>query len=331
MIYAPIAITTLNRYEHFVKCIESLQKNEWAKFTDLYISVDYPPSEKYRDGYLKICAFLDKGIDGFHNVFVFYQKKNLGACKNALFLNNEVLSKHDRIIILEDDNEVSPCFIEFCDKGLELFENDDSIVAINACSYVWCGIEYKDCDVDVSRDENNVLKRPLLFHSFATWRKNWENILGICEDYSFYNSGKNLNFMKQLHKKSKSFFYQYIDYVLTRKETLPWYDGNKLYPIDSVWDVYMLVNDKYVICPKLSLFRDLGVDGSGVNYTERFENAELLLNKRINQDKNFEYQISRELEIDKREIYLHDKYQYRSLRVRLIKLIKYVLYLLNSK
>lgn len=332
MIYAPIAITTLNRYEHLKKCIESLQKNPWSEFTDLYISVDYPPSKKYEDGYEKICDYLNGNIEGFKNIFIYYQKSNLGACKNALFLNNEVLSKNDRIIILEDDNEVSPCFIEFCDRGLEIFENDDSVVAINASSYVWCGKGYKDFDTESKEDENNVVKRPLLFHSFATWKKEWVNILTICEDYSIYHNARKLEFMTKLYKKSKCFFYHYLDYVVTSKKSLPWYDGgNKLYPIDSVWDVYMLVNDKYVICPKLSLFRDLGVDGSGVNYTEKFENAEVLLNKKINQNLSFEYRMPKDIEIDEKEIYLHDKYQYRSLRVRLIKLAKYILVLLKIK
>ena len=54
MVYAPIIIVTLNRYEHLKRCIESLQKNGWAKYTELYISVDYPADESHWEGYGKV-------------------------------------------------------------------------------------------------------------------------------------------------------------------------------------------------------------------------------------------------------------------------------------
>ena len=52
--YAPVIIPTLNRHEHLIRCINSLKRNPLAKETELYISLDYPPAEKYVDGYLKI-------------------------------------------------------------------------------------------------------------------------------------------------------------------------------------------------------------------------------------------------------------------------------------
>ncbi len=52
--YAPVAIPTLNRIDHLKRCISSLAKNEYAKYTNIYISVDYPPNEKYLDGYNEI-------------------------------------------------------------------------------------------------------------------------------------------------------------------------------------------------------------------------------------------------------------------------------------
>ena len=50
----PICIPTCNRYEHLKRCVESLSKCTLASETDLIISVDYPPSDKYVDGNEKI-------------------------------------------------------------------------------------------------------------------------------------------------------------------------------------------------------------------------------------------------------------------------------------
>lgn len=52
-VYAPVLIPTLCRSEHFIRCIESLKRNTWAQYTDVFIGLDYPPSEKYFDGYCK--------------------------------------------------------------------------------------------------------------------------------------------------------------------------------------------------------------------------------------------------------------------------------------
>lgn len=85
----PICIPTCNRYEHLKRCVESLSKCTLASETDLIISVDYPPSDKYVDGNEKIKKWLERGIEGFKSVQIFFQEKNLGAYeklrKNSYF------------------------------------------------------------------------------------------------------------------------------------------------------------------------------------------------------------------------------------------------------
>ena len=59
MVYAPILIPTLCRDEHFIRCIESLKKNSWAEYTDVYVALDFPAKESHWDGYKKICTYLE--------------------------------------------------------------------------------------------------------------------------------------------------------------------------------------------------------------------------------------------------------------------------------
>ena len=56
--YAPVYIPTLNRYEHFKRCLESLERCTDADKTDVYVGLDYPPSEKYVAGWKKIDEYL---------------------------------------------------------------------------------------------------------------------------------------------------------------------------------------------------------------------------------------------------------------------------------
>ena len=58
--FAPVIIPTLSRYEHFRKCFESLEKCTYAEETDVYVGLDYPPSEKYIEGWKKIDRYLQE-------------------------------------------------------------------------------------------------------------------------------------------------------------------------------------------------------------------------------------------------------------------------------
>ena len=64
MTYYPVIIPTLNRYEHFKNCVESLSNNLYANETELVVGLDYPPSEKYIDGWKKIKDYIPS-IKGF--------------------------------------------------------------------------------------------------------------------------------------------------------------------------------------------------------------------------------------------------------------------------
>lgn len=330
MIYAPIAITTLNRYDHLKRCLESLKNNTWASFTDLYISIDFPPHQKYVNGYTKILNYVRNELEGFNKIKIFVQEKNLGAMDNYVFIMNKVFEQYDRAIFLEDDNELSPCFIEFCDKGLNLFEHDNNIIAINASNYVWCGTGYKRRDEEINCSSNNIQKRQLLFHAYATWKKNWIEITQLCKNEEVFLWAKDLKKIIKLHRKSRCFFYSYMERVLFSKSFLPWHNG-KLYPIDFVWDIFMLINDKYIIYPMISQTRDWGVDGSGVNYMEEFQNAAEIIGQKINTEAHFNYKITSMLKVDRHEIQLHDKYNYTSKLVRCKRLIKYVCFRLKIK
>ena len=74
--YAPVLITTLNRYEHFKRCVESLSRCTHAEKTELVIGLDYPPNEKYVAGWEKISEYV-KSISGFGKITILNVKKTL--------------------------------------------------------------------------------------------------------------------------------------------------------------------------------------------------------------------------------------------------------------
>ena len=75
---APVVIPTLNRYTHLRRCVESLEDNTWAEYTDVFISVDFPPEEKYEEGHKKVVEYLKKkeNNNSFKSLNLYFQKTN---------------------------------------------------------------------------------------------------------------------------------------------------------------------------------------------------------------------------------------------------------------
>ena len=127
MIYYPVVIPTLNRYEHFRRCVESLARNTHADQTELVIGLDYPPSEKYMAGYQEIKEYLSS-ISGFKKVTIFERETNWGPGKNNTALIEYVYERFDAVITTEDDNEFSPCFLDYMNIMLNHYRDDQRIV-----------------------------------------------------------------------------------------------------------------------------------------------------------------------------------------------------------
>ena len=130
--YAPVIIPTLNRNVHFERCLESLERCSGADQTEVYVALDYPPSEKYKEGWKKIDDYLrlKESQNGFKKLHVIRRDRNYGICHengNYETLIREIKKSYDRYILSEDDNEFSPCFLEFQNKCLERFKDDPRI------------------------------------------------------------------------------------------------------------------------------------------------------------------------------------------------------------
>lgn len=288
--YAPIIIPTLNRYKHLKRCITTLQKNPWAKYTPLYISVDYPPTDIYVEGYRKVCNYLKKGVEGFSSVFIYYQEKNLGAYYNEDFLVSVIRQKYDRYIFTEDDNEFSPNFIEFIDKGLALFENDEKVISI--CAAGTAGPE--------TEKDNVILSTNFAAYGYGTWiKKEDEYRTAICRNY-FIEVARNISKMLDLAKVSPDLLFALQSTILRKEKVYQMPDG-EVPLIDMTMKIYMVLEKKYAVASLWRKARNWGYDGSGENCKDG--NSEFFKNIHVNIDtrEHFEYAFSDPMKIFKVE------------------------------
>lgn len=279
MNYAPIIIPTLNRAQHLQKCIQSLSKNKYACNTSLIISVDYPPDDRYIEGYKEVCNYLKKPIDGFADVEIIYQSENKGAFgvdSNYSFLVEYVSQKWDTFIYTEDDNVFSPNFLEYVNICLEKYRDDDSVVAVSG--YFW--------PVNVT-GSNDVFKMNSVFSAwgYATWTEKFNKMTNnICLE-SFERILHRSQIINRLRKDNPFIFTElikgYFEYAGCLMK-----DG-QVQPIDLAYGVVMFARGYNMIYPAVSKVRNCGNDGSGVNCAKLIADSEGIATNR-NYDYSFQ-------------------------------------------
>lgn len=251
---APIVIPTLNRVEHLSRCIESLKKNPFAKETDLIIGFDYPPSEKYFEGYKEMKKYLRNGIDGFKSVRIIEHNYNLGGIKNANFLISTALSEYDRCIYSEDDNEFAPGFLEYMNEALEKYEKDVNILSVY--SYM-----------PRIKNNNSVNNEAFVTNYFSAygvglWREK-ENALREKLNVSYFEElACSKNKIRDLKKRFPEGIC-YLCSILLRKESVYQTQDGKLEWIDTEKILYAIAENKYLLCSPKPLVKNWGYDGSG--------------------------------------------------------------------
>lgn len=258
MIYAPVIIPTLCRAEKLKNCIESLQKNSYAKYTELYIGLDYPPNEKYRQGYEQIKEYLNGGIEGFARVEIIEQTSNKGWSGNYDSLREKVYEKHDCYIYTEDDNVFSPNFLEYMDCCLTKFEHDEDILAVTGYSYP---IDWKDT-------KHNVMKISSYFAAwgFGIWRSKEEQMRKAINIDNFEQQMKNRNSMRKLYRASKNQYCNFMKGMIEYTDMLV-VDGEVL-AIDLSFALYQMFYNKYMIFPTVSKVRNTGYGVDGIHCGE---------------------------------------------------------------
>ncbi|MBR3602259.1 MAG: glycosyltransferase family 2 protein [Lachnospiraceae bacterium] len=255
MEYAAIIIPTLNRYKHLKRCVESIKENKEAKYTDLYISVDFPPSDKYRDGYEEVKEYVTT-IEGFATLNIYYQEKNLGPGLNRKFLEEKISVNHDKYVFTDDDNEFSNNFLSYVNWGLEKFKDDEDIYAICSTS---------DFEIKVKEADGDYMVLPA-YNPYGTGH--WLHKNRKCAAYLAQDIMRPI--YKSKHLQDKLLYYSPMIYMCVASDTLrkePAMRGkdDQLTYIDINENIYCILNDKKCVIPTKIKSRNWGLDGSGVH------------------------------------------------------------------
>lgn len=163
---APIVLFIYNRLENTKLLLESLSNNELANQSELYIYADGPKegaSEEVLSQIKEVRDFV-ANRNWCKKSHIIFSEKNLGCAPSIVNGVTEVVNKHGKVIVLEDDLNLSPYFLSYMNDALNTYEHNMKVSSIGACNFFACGekfpstffMPYPDC------------------WGWATWANRWD-------------------------------------------------------------------------------------------------------------------------------------------------------------
>lgn len=281
MIYAPVVIPTLNRYEHLKQCLESLSRCTWADKTEVYVALDYPPADKwdkYAPGWEKNRDWLRSiGDMGFKKLHLIERTENYGIYtsefSNLDALIRDVEKAHPYFIISEDDNVFSPCFLEYMDKGIEKFKDDESVMAL-------CGYSYP---YPIKYNSNTFYRQKTDFSAWGCllFRDHYPSPI----NYKYLRNSFSIKTCYRLYKNYGP--RRLIAYLRGIEKT-----DKDIDLIDVNISLLGSLLEKDFVMPTTSLVRNIGADGSGINFNASPDEdpvSAMLLHQEISTASSFDY------------------------------------------
>lgn len=245
-IYAPVVIITCNRAEHLRECVESLSRCTHAEKTEVYISVDYPPGEKYVEGWEKVKEYVTD-IQGFKKVNVWIQETNLGPDANEHFVQEKAFEKYDVLIFTEDDNVFAAAYLDYMNQMLKRFEKDPRVYSIAGFNML------------------NVSSPSRIYKSYTfqpwgsgKWKDKWHYLRDLNRAEVFEKSSQRYLKIMGLYFRNKWLFCVYVSFLLKGDE------AQKSRMTDAMLSLLFYLLGYYTVFPCKSLVKNNGFDGSGV-------------------------------------------------------------------
>lgn len=246
MDFAPIILFVYSRPWHTQQTVEALQKCELAAESILYIFADGPKkdaSDETRQKIAEVRQYIHS-IDVFKSIHIQESPTNKGLANSVIQGVNEVIEKHGKVIVVEDDIVAHPFFLRFMNETLNFYADDHRIYSIGGYNYNFqIPQSYKKDVYIVHRAES---------WGWATWLDRWNNVdWAVSDAVSFFESkrrqrkfnrgGNDMSSMLQAQLNGE------IDSWAIR------------------WDYHLYKHNAFCIRPIKSLVRNIGFDGTGIH------------------------------------------------------------------
>lgn len=173
---APIILFAYNRPEHLRKTLTWLGQNELADQSTLFVYCDGVKPDANKEQRERVVAARKVAHEfavppTFKEVHFVERDENLGLGTSIITGVTEVIKQYGKAIVLEDDLQTSPLFLDYMNRCLDHYEQRKSVFSISSLSRPHPEKFYpKDYPYDVYV---SLTHHPT---GWATWQDRWEQV-----------------------------------------------------------------------------------------------------------------------------------------------------------
>lgn len=249
--FAPIVLFVFNRLEHTKKTIESLKTNSLAAESELFVYSDGPRSREDEADVAAVRALIDD-LDGFKRITVHKRATNCGLAGSVIAGVTDVIQQYGRAIVIEDDLQFSPYFLNYMNEALDRYEGDQRIFSVGGYS--------PPLKIPEDYTMDSYLSYRCCTWGWATWQERWDKVDWDIKDFeSFINNPK---LIERFNRGGDDM-----------SEILKLQMAGKISSWGIRWDYAHFRNDAYCFRPVFSIVGNTGNDGTGVHcgVTDKFD------------------------------------------------------------
>ena len=170
---APIIVFCYNRPEHLEQTLDTLSRNDLADQSTLYIYCDGPKdgaSEEMRKKIADVRQVARKR-QWCKEVYIVEAEKNKGLANSIIGGVTDVINKHGKVFVLEDDLVSSPHMLKFVNKALDFYEDYAGVFSISVNRPPLSKMQIPD---DYLYDVFVCLRS--YSTGWGTWKDRWEKV-----------------------------------------------------------------------------------------------------------------------------------------------------------
>lgn len=241
-VLAPIILFVYNRPKHTKKTLEALEKSIDASDSDIYIYSDGAKNADGIDSVNRVRAIIREPWN-FKSIHIIERSKNIGLANNIIKGVTEVIDKHGKAIVLEDDLAVSEFALQYFNDALVSYEEDERVMEISGYMYPI---------VDVDNLPEAFFFRVANSWGWATWARAWKHFNADIEELTN-------GFSKEDIKRFS------IDHTENFWKQVKLYKAGKINSWAIRWYLSVFNKNGLVLYPRTSMIQNMGTDGSGTH------------------------------------------------------------------
>lgn len=246
-VLAPIVLFTYARPDHTRRVLDALMANPEAKDSTLYIFCDGARANASDEVKARIAQTrtLVQEQQWCGTVHIVASEVNKGLTRNIVEGVSQVVNQYGKVIVLEDDTEPNPHFLDYMNHALAAYAKEDKVWHVSA--YVAPIPEYERLESDT------FLLQQGTCWGWGTWSRAWRH---------YNNDPKFL--LDTIYKKG-----DVRGYNLDGSYPFEWHLADnvtgKLNTWNCKWQAVMFLNGALGVHPRKSLVTNIGIDGTGEN------------------------------------------------------------------